>query len=113
MVDEKMLFYEDRSAAETDDRCGMRYWWNRLEGGKGIVPKEEPLALLLGRETHLDLAQVAQMEDISPAVIQEAINDILKDITEEDKQFQKKMELVYRRVGWLAAFALFIEPGIR
>lgn len=113
MVDEKMLFYEDRSAAETDDRCGMRYWWNRLEGGKGIVPKEEPLALLLGRETHLDLAQVARMEDISPAVIQEAINDILKDISEEDKQFQKKMELVYRRVGWLAAFALFIEPGIR
>ncbi len=113
MVDERLIFYEDRSAAETDDKCGQRYWWNRLEGAKGIVPKEEPLALLLGRETHLDLAQVARMEDLRPEVIQEAINDILGGITEEDKQFQGKMELVYRRVGWLAAFALFIEPFIR
>lgn len=113
MVEERLKFYEDRSAAETDDRCGMRYWWNRIEGGKGIVPKAEPLALLLGRETHLDLAQVAKMEDLSPEAVQGAINGILEGITDEDKQFQDKMELVYRRVGWLAAFALFVEPQIR
>lgn len=106
-------FYTDRTAAETDDRCGQRFWWQRKEGGRGIVPKEEPFALLIGRQTHLDLATIANMEDISPPAIQAAIDEIVNPLTDEDRGQQKKMEVLYRRLGWLAAFALFIEPRIR
>lgn len=106
-------FYTDRSAVETDDRCGMRFWYNRKEGGRGIVPKNEPFALAIGRETHLDLKTVAEMGDLSPEAIQALIQPILDGLTEDDKRNQKRMEVLYRRLGWLAAFALYLEPRIR
>jgi len=112
-TDRELVFYTDRSAVELDDKCGMAYWLNRKEGGKGIVPKEEPFARLIGRETHEDLHTIAKMEDISPEALQAAIDDILSPLTSEDKLIRSRMEILYRRLGWLAAFALFIEPRIR
>lgn len=109
----RVIYLEDRSGAETDDQCGMKYWWNRKEGGKGLVPAQEEFALMVGRETHNDLAAVANMEDISPESIQLVINELTSALTEEDKNDQKKMEILYRRLGWLAGFALYVEPTIR
>lgn len=109
----KLIYITDRSAVETDDTCGMKFWLNRKEAGIGIVPVKEVLPLAIGRETHEDLLAVANMQDISPDAIQGAIDTILAPISEDDKIDQRMMELVYRRVGWLAAFALFMEPDIR
>lgn len=113
MTESKLIFLTDRSAVALDDRCGMKYWLNRKEGGRGIVPKKEALPLAIGRETHVDLATIAEMEDISPAAIQDLCDQITKPLTEDDRGVTSKMELVYRRLGWLAAFALYTEPMIR
>lgn len=113
----KIIYMEDRSGAETDDKCGMAYWWNRKAGpaGIGIVPKKEALALAIGRETHNDLLAVAQMEDIRPEAIQEHVDSILIGLTETDRAIENrsKMEMLYRRLGWFIAFALYHEPALR
>jgi hypothetical protein len=106
---------EDRSGAETDDRCGMRYWFNRKAGpnGKGIVPKKEALALTVGRETHEDLKAIAEMERVTPEAVRGLADGLVKGLTDQDKQFREEMELVYRRAGWIIAFGLWVEPVIR
>lgn len=107
------IYLTDRSAAETDDRCGMRFWWNRFEGGKGIVAAEDDLALRIGKEVHEDLAFIAEMKDIRPEALQEVITDILSPIGTSDKIEREKMELAYRRAGWIAGFGLYVEPILR
>lgn len=109
----RIIFLTDRSAAELDDKCGMAFYWNRLHGGMGIVPKVDAVALRIGAEIHKDLATIAEMPDISPEAIQAAIDELTSTITLEDHIETKRMEMLYRRLGWLAAFALYIEPGIR
>jgi len=112
------IYITDRSAAETDDTCGWKFYLNRIEGGIGVVPAEDPIYFQIGRETHEDLAMIAEMPDISEAAIEGAVGDILGevvgDILDSDLHIDvSEMELAYRRVGWLTAFALFIEPRIR
>lgn len=111
----KIIYLEDRSGAETDDICGRKYWLQRKAGpdGMGLVPAKEEFALMIGRETHQDLATIADMPDISPQAMTAVVNDLLINLTEEDKFDQRKMEILYRRLGWLVSFALYIEPTIR
>lgn len=109
----KPEYYLDRSGADLDDKCPMAFWLNRYEGGLGLVATDDPIALKIGDVTHQDLAAVAQMEDISAPTIDKIIREILAPLTDDDKKIQKRMELIYRRLGWLAAFALYIEPKIR
>lgn len=112
--DPQELYYEDRSGAETDDRCGMEYFWQRKFGGLGIVPKEKASYFKIGAEIHEDLATIAELEDISPANLTTLIGEITSPITEEDRLVGRStLEILYRRLGWLAAYALFIEPRIR
>jgi hypothetical protein len=106
-----VIYYTDRTTATTDDRCGMRRWWYKHEAGTGIVPVEEALALTVGKQTHEDLAAIAELEDISPNTIGDLIGDLLKSLPPDPTQ--KQLELAYRRVGWLAAYALYIEPLVR
>lgn len=112
-TEKQLILYEDRSSAEMDDACGMRFWFGRKEGGRGIVPVVPAEPLSVGAEIHSDLQTIAEMEDLRPEAIQEMIDDILNPLGEEEKSNQKRMELLYRRLGWFAAFALFIEPKVR
>lgn len=109
----RIIYLEDRSGAETDDQCGMKYWWNRLEGGKGIVPKADQLALMVGKQSHEDLANLAEMTDISKGALQEVVAGHLANLTDDDRANTPAMELLYRRLGWFVAFGLFVEPKIR
>jgi hypothetical protein len=111
--EDPQVYLTDRTTAETDDKCGMRRWWYKHEGGIGIVPKEESIHLLVGRDTHIDLAHAAEMEDISPAAVQAYVDKILNDgLSNPDITLSQK-EALYRRVGWFAAYTLFVEPKIR
>lgn len=107
------LYIRDRTGGEIDRQCGMKLWWNRIEGKRGIVGIKEPFYFACGRATHEDLATIAELENISPANIQAAIDEILAPINEEDKHVQEVMESLYRRLGWLAAYALYLEPRVR
>jgi hypothetical protein len=114
-MDEKPLtFYTDRSAAEADDKCGMKFWHNRHAGGKGLVPVETAEALEVGRDVHEDLALIAEMEDISEKAIGKVVDDILEGVVNETlRTYPHKSELLFRRLGWLVAYALYIEPKVR
>lgn len=109
----RQTFITDAGSVELDDSCGMKLWWTQYESGSGIQKKEDILNNLLKAEIHEDLRVVSTLEDLTPAGIQPLLDEILAGLSPEDKQETKKMELLYRRLGWLAAFALFIEPEIR
>jgi hypothetical protein len=107
------IYLTNRTASETDDTCGMKYWWSQLEGGKGIVPLHEAEALMVGRDVHEDLSAIAVAPDISVAALDEVTTDMIVHAPIGDKKDIHKMELLYRRLGWMVAFALYIEPKIR
>ncbi len=110
---DKLIYLTDRSAVETDDKCGMRFWFNRKEQGIGIVPALQPLALAVGSATHEDLRTVAEMPDLEVPTIQAALDAIGAAVSADDRDTQAAMEILYRRLGWLAAMALYIEPDLR
>lgn len=109
----KVIHIADMEGAEVDDTCGMKYWYSFMEGGRGIIPKDHVIPDLIDREIHNDLAAIAEMEVINPSTLQAAVDEILARLTPKDKEDQYKMELLYRRLGWLVAFALYVEPNIR
>jgi hypothetical protein len=114
----KRIYLLDRSGGELDDDCGMAFFWNRVwhppgSPHHGIVDPKESVYLKIGREIHEDLAMIADMKDLRPEAIQERVDDLTKDLTDEDRIDQAFMETLYRRAGWLAGFALFIEPKLR
>ena len=59
----------DRTSEEVDEVCGMKYWWYRLEGGKGIVPTDEADYLTDGKDLHLDLALFAQGRTVEEVLL--------------------------------------------
>lgn len=109
----KIIFLEDRSGAELDDKCGQAYYWNRLHGGLGIVPAVESKHLSVGALTHEDMHLAATLPDISEASIRGVVDGVLDGLTAAEQEMQSKMELLYRRLGWFAAWCLFMEPVVR
>lgn len=103
----KTIYLIDRSGADLDDKCGMAYWWNRLEGDIGIVSNEENEALEVGKEIHDDLSVIAEAED------PDAAGSGLADKIVGGVQEGLGRERAYRRAGWAVAFAKYIEPTIR
>jgi hypothetical protein len=112
MADGKIIYLTDRSAAEVDDTCGMKFWWNRKEGGQGIVPAKVPAALAEGAQIHEDLATIAEWTDLSESAIKDAIAAILAT-ADIEKMSTSEKERLYRRLGWVTAWALWMEPNIR
>jgi hypothetical protein len=113
LLEAATIYLTNVSSVETDDTCGMKYWMSHLEGGSGIMKEDEVLPHLLDKAAHNDLRALSTMEDISPPAIQAIIDDVLSSLSSEDKLDVGKMELLYRRLGWFAAFALYLEPTLR
>lgn len=109
----KVIHLMDITQAEVDDTCGMRYWLSYMEGGRGMTPTLDVIPNMIEQETHNDFRTISSMPDLSADNIKKSVDDILSKLTEDDKKNQRRMELMYRRLGWLAAFALYIEPKIR
>lgn len=113
MSDKFIPLLTDRSAAELDDKCGMAFYWNRVYNDGGIVPVDEPEALAVGAATHEDMALIGELDDISSNSLGDYVSALLGRLSEDDKQDQHRMEILYRRLGWFVAWGLFKEPGIR
>lgn len=109
----KPFYLTDVTQARTDDTCGMQYWYSTQEKGFGVTKADRLVLDLLDKEIHRDLRALADMKDISPRAIQDVIDSILEPLSGEDRQDTRRMELLYRRLGWFAAFALYVEPKIR
>jgi hypothetical protein len=103
------MYLTNRTAAETDDTCPRRFWLSQKAGGKGVVPKEDALALRVGKDVHADMALVAEME------IQDFLDQMVsreqRALTEEMSQIER--ELLWRQLGWSIAWATYLEPKIR
>lgn len=110
-----MIYYSDRSGSELRRKCPRAFFWNRLAGPseRGIVLKEEAAALRIGGETHEDFRVLAETDDISPEGIDELIEPLVFKAQKVDVFEQRKLEELYRRIGWLTAYALFLEPTVR
>ena len=113
MTTPKITFMTDVSQAEMDDTCGMKYWLSTFEAGVGIIHKETRIPQAIIAKTVEDLQLLAQMEDISEDTITQTVEEILAPLTRADKEDTPKMELLYRRLGWFAAYALYVEPMLR
>lgn len=107
------IYMTDVSSVETDDTCGMKFWMNKFEGGKGILNRDDVIPKMLDVAIHDDLRALSAMDDISSAALQAAVDIVLGGLTMEDKRDTKKMELLYRRLGQFVAFGLYQEPQIR
>lgn len=94
----------DRTSEEVDELCGMKYWWYKLEGGKGIVPAEESVYLTDGKEIHEDLAMFGQGR---------TLDEVLAAIPPTGGEGQVDLERFSRRLGWATSFGLYIEPFLR
>lgn len=108
-----VIYMTDVSNVEVDDTCGMRYWYRKYEAGDGIINKDTIIGKLIDDQTHADLRTLSTMVDISVPAIQDVVDDALGALTATDKGDAKKMELLYRRLGWFVSFALFQEPAVR
>lgn len=106
----KMIFYTDRTAAELDDKCGMAFWWNRKHEGTGIVAATDAEALMVGGQVHEDLVWVAETPELTLEALQRRVEEIKAQTLINS---QEDMEVLYRRLGWLCAYALYIEPIVR
>lgn len=107
-----MVNFQD---AELDDTCGMKFFYSQLYGGRGITRKDTIISDKILEETHNDLRSLSGMIDISKTAVQNIIDDVLSKVLKrpQAKHDSEKMELLWRRLGWFAAFALYIEPEIR
>jgi hypothetical protein len=113
-VNQVVPLIETRTAAEIDDRCGMRYWWYHEEQGTGIVPAEDPEELAVGKDIHNDAADIASIpdSDLTPDGVSERIEAIKASVNAPEHN-TGVLERLYRRLGWYAAFALYLEPRLR
>jgi len=109
----EQAFITSVEAAELDDSCGRKTWLGRKEGGRGIIRKDQIVPLSLLAETHEDMRYLQKMMDISPKALQWMVDNAIAELTEEDRTDRKKMELLYRRLGWFVAYALYMEPKVR
>src|SRR3990167_741845 len=101
-----LLYLTDRSAIETDWLCGMRFWWNRLEAGGGIVPKVSHPALIEGTDLHDDLQMFPKGLSLEEILI------TIKAGSNVDQVDQVGMEILSRRMGWATQFSLYVWPWL-
>ena len=94
------LILTDRTTGEVDNQCGMKRWWYKEHDGTGIVPVIEEEFFEVGREIHEDFNRLHAGESFTLLV-----GEIRADL--EGIQDQFLLERSYRRMGWLAAYALF------
>lgn len=107
------IFLTTPEDAAADDLCGMKLWYRRYEQGGGITPKGELLRTEMLEATQSDMRILATLPDISKEAIQSLIDEILYAIPPDQQGDIRAKELLYRRLGWFASYAMFMEPGIR
>ena len=96
----KVIYLTDRTSEEIDELCGMKYWWFRLEGGKGVVPTTPPPYFIDGAALHNDLELYAKGRTVAQVV--DSIGVIKGD--------QVELEKHWRRLGLVVAWGLYQEP---
>jgi hypothetical protein len=104
------ILLTDRSGCELDDRCKMAFWWNRKEGGSGIVSTQEQKELTVGTEIHDDLDWASKW-DLSERSLTERINELQRPGSQG--LGLNAQESLQRRCGWLVAYCLYLEPRVR
>lgn len=106
-------FIVDLEDIAYDEACPMSYWFHNKECNGGVVNRTRIVPEALMAETAKDIRLISSMEDISIDAIHDMINPVIHSMDTVDRNNTKYMELLVRRLGVAAAYALFMEPGIR
>lgn len=107
----KFIYMSDLAAASVDDLCGRRYWYREMEGGRGIMRKEHviPEQILAATLHDLHTLQSIPEGDLEVLALNTYIEDMEQTLTSADREDVTLMRLFYRRLGWLAAWAIYHE----
>src|SRR3990167_5087705 len=106
------ILLTDRTTIETDWTCGQKRYWYKEYGSGGIVPKDEPAYFEEGRDIHDNLANLAGNADPLEWTRCVVATEMAR-VERQNITGQLELETLYRRLGWLLAFAKWIEPGVR
>ena len=101
----KVIYLTDRTAEEVVELCGMKYYWYRVHGERGIVPVEEEEYFITGRGLHEDLEGFAQGKTTEEVLF--SLGALPPGAT------QIELENFSRRLGWVAAWGVYVEPLLR
>lgn len=101
--------------AIADASCPMKYWYMSHEAGKGIVAKKDRLRDQILATTVDDLRTISRAPDaeLLPGNLQIGIDSILNSLSDADRNNSDAMSFLFRRLGHLTAWTLFVEPDIR
>lgn len=112
MTERKITYLTHVPDTQVDSVCGRKFWLEHFEAGRGIIRREDVIEAALLKASLTDLRTIAStpLGDLTPKALQASVDDILKDVDIRDYH---SMSLLYRRLGWLVAWALFVEPTMR
>jgi hypothetical protein len=107
----------DRSRILTYEDCPRKRWWRYEYQGKGIVPRESPLALAVGASVHKGLEGLLRDEGLSGAV--EAATTLFSEIARRgvsypqgSQLYQAYQEQRYLVEAMLYAYAAYALPRL-
>lgn len=111
----KTYYLTDVTVAKIDEACQRRFWYHELEAGRGVVAKEDLVTeqLLDATQSDLRLMQTLTDDQLLPGSLSAAVMELEAGLTSEEKQDSVALHAFYRRLGWMAAWALYHEPVIR
>lgn len=111
----KIVYITNLRTSMVDDTCARRLWFERFEKGTGARLKSEVIPDAILQETHRDLRTLQFMkdEDLTVSDLKAMVQSILSGLTHTDLANIPNMECLYRRLGWLVSYAIFVEPFLR
>ena len=112
-INQGQFFMPDIADIEAGDTCQMKRWWQVEAEGSGILKASTLPETTIKAQLIRDLRMISTLEDISVTAMDNIVQDALDGLPPEVKSNTKLLELMYRRLGMVVAYALFIEPGIR
>lgn len=109
------IYMTDLTAAFIDDRCGRQYWYRELEGGRGIMRREDviPDQILSATYSDLHTLQILDEDDLTAPALAIVVGDLVEGLSAADRANEALMRLFYRRLGWIAAWGLYFEGIVR
>lgn len=108
-----LFFNTNIDDSNLDNTCARKYFNTKLELGTGMRPAEELLEQQMIDATQSDLREIAGIKSLDVYVLERLVNDLTRGMTPAHKANFKGMQLLYRRIGLMSAYALFVEPLLR
>lgn len=106
-------YWVELMEADKEVGCKRLYWNRMLERGTGLLAKGEILSEQMEAASREDMRMLRAAQDLTIPTLEKVIGEILQGAQNEPTHNYLAKELLWRRLGWVAAQALFFEPALR